>query len=127
MLACSAKLTQLKHAQLPHYRHQVRTMQSAVTQSRACMALSMQALAGSTSSLPGYAALAETSAQGQHAHLAPDDAKEGALLQRLCLVNIRQPLAQVELGLALAVHALDLDQRRVVGLVALPSARARRQ
>ena len=51
------------------------------------------------------------------AHLAPDDAVLRALLQGLGLVDVGHPLAEVEVDLLLALHALDLQQRRVVVLV----------
>ena len=51
------------------------------------------------------------------AHLAPDDSVLGALLQGLGLVDVGHPLAQVEVDLLLALHAVDLDQRRRVVLV----------
>ena len=51
--------------------------------------------------------------------LAPDNAVKAALLLGLCLVDISQPLAEVELGLCLRLHAANLHQCSVVILSGL--------
>lgn len=53
---------------------------------------------------------------------APDAAEACALLDGLCLVHEGDALAQVEVGLFLAVHAINLDQRGVVVLICLAPA-----
>ena len=50
-------------------------------------------------------------------HLAPRSTVDGALLLGLGLVHVAQLLAEVEVGSRLVVHVLELDERRVVGLV----------
>lgn len=51
--------------------------------------------------------------------LAPDASKVCALLQCLGLVDVRQTLAGIEVGLLLGHDAIDLDERSVVCLVGL--------
>ena len=53
--------------------------------------------------------------------LAPNNAVVAALLLGLSLVDISQPLAKVEFGLSLRLHAIDLHQSGVVILGGLAS------
>ena len=56
----------------------------------------------------------------------PDAAEACALLDRLRLVYKGDALAQVELSLLLAVHAINLDQGGVVVLIRLSPAMCRK-
>lgn len=55
-------------------------------------------------------------------YLAPDHPVQRIPLQGLSLVDVSYPLAQVELCLGLAAHAVDLDERCAVVLVPEASA-----
>ena len=74
--------------------------------------------------LQGYFLVLQTPQTNPYADLAPDDAVLGALALGLRLVDVREPLAQVELRLRLALHAANADQRGMLVLVAQPPARA---
>lgn len=52
----------------------------------------------------------------------PDAAEACALLEGLCLVYKGDALAEVEVSLLLAVHAIDLNQGSVVVLICFPPA-----
>lgn len=55
-------------------------------------------------------------------YLAPDDTELRALPLGLALVDVCDPLAEIESCLFPAFHALDLDERGIIVLIPLASA-----